>query len=386
MVIKNLKIKFFFYDRVFPLLSVLNKLFKHNERKILFYCNLSFRDNNLALFHYMIANDYNKEYKIYVSSSDYKKYKKTPPYNVEFIGPFRAIMIFFSCKYIIYCIGKIPIEPSKDQMIMHMGHGMPMKDASQGQLKYTNGRVYFSHLLATAEVFAPIMARIYAFPADRIIIAGNPKCESLYLPSPCYDFGKYKKIIFWAPTFRKSTSMNMQDTSGVQKILPVVDMDELEKLNYYLKSIDVKIVVKLHPEQDLSMYNLVNMDYFILLSHNEFIERGMDIYRFMKQCDGMITDYSSIYYDYMLLNRPIAFTEDDLNDYAEHRGFSVDPDFFRPGHKINTIEDICNFAKDLAQNADPYQQKREKVNEVVNKYQDGRFSERILNIMGINKI
>lgn len=383
MIIKNLKIKFFFYDRIFPLLSVVNRLFKHKDNKILFYCNLSFRDNNKALYDYMISKGYNNRYKILVSSSDYHQYKNDAPSNVSFIGPFKAILAFFTCKYVIYCIGKIPIEPAKDQMIMHMGHGMPMKDASQGQLKYTNGRVYFSYLLSTSEVFAPIMARIYAFPKEKMIIAGNPKCEPLFEPSPNYDFGNYNKIIFWAPTFRKSVSMNMQDTAGEQKILPVVEIKDFEKLNSYLKSIGVKIVIKLHPEQDLSMYNVVDMDYFILLSHNEFLRRGMDIYRFMKQCDAMITDYSSIYYDYMLLDRPIAFTEDDMQDYAEHRGFSVDPDFFRPGMKINTTDDICTFAKNVAEGHDSYKLEREKVNNVVNEYKDGRFSERILSIMGI---
>ena len=91
-----------------------------------------------------------------------------------------------------------------------------------------------------------------------------------------------------------------------------------------MKEKGVKIVVKLHPVQDLDKYDMMEMSNFILLSHAEFVKRGMDLYKFMTQCDALITDYSSIFYDYLLLDRPIAFTEDDLEDYSDVRGFAVD--------------------------------------------------------------
>lgn len=385
MIIKNLKLKFFLYNHIFPLLSKINGMCKHDNTKILLYCNLSFRDNNQAIYNYLIDNGFNKKYKIIVSSSDYKKYRDSKPENVLFVGALRSIFFFLNSKYVFYCIGKIPIEPAMDQTIIHMEHGMPFKEASEGQQKYSSESQHYNYVMATGEAFVDVMCRWYAVPKEKIVIAGNPKCDSLFLPNPYYDFGECEKLIIWTPTFRKSVSMNMSDTTKEQPILPIVDTRDFHKLNDYLKSIGVKIVVKLHPEQDLSKYNVVDMDHFILLSHNEFLNRGMDLYRFMKQCDAMITDYSSIFYDFLILDRPIGFTEDDMEDYAEKRGFAMDPEFYRPGMRIRSYQDICVFAKNLVNGIDDYKEKRAQVNTLVNADMSGGYSEKVLQIMGIQR-
>lgn len=385
MVIKNLKLKFFIYNNVFPVLSWINKVCSHDENKIFLYCNLSFRDNNRAVYDYLIENGYNEKYKIVVSSSDYKDYKSNAPRNVQFVGPLKAVITYFSSKYVFYCIGKLPIVPSKEQKVFHMEHGMYFKDASQGQMKYSTKSQHYTHVLATGDCFVPVQSRIFAVPESKVVITGNPKCDVMFLPNPHYDFGDYKKIILWAPTFRKSVSMNMQDTTKEQPIIPVVNIEDFEQLNSFLAEQNVKVVVKLHPEQDLSKYNLVDMDHFILLSHNEFLNRGMDLYRFMKQCDAMITDYSSIFFDYLLLNRPIGFTEDDIDDYKDKRGFAIDPEYYRPGHKIRNISDLKEFILDVVNERDIYEEQRVSVNMRINKDSTGNYCQKALQVVGITR-
>lgn len=384
MIIKNLKIKFFIYNNIFPLLSVVNGWMHHKDNSILLYCNLSFRDNNRALYDYLIQQGLNKKYRVYVTSSDYKQYIDDAPENVSFVGPVRSIFCYFRSKYVFYCIGKLPIVPAKDQVVIHMEHGMPFKDASEGQSKYSIKKQHYTNVMATGKCFVKPQARIYGVPEEKIFIAGNPKCDPLFLPNPRYDFGQYKKIILWAPTFRKSTSMNMQDTSAEQPILPIVNIADFQRLNEYLQHKNIKIVVKLHPEQDLSKYNIVDMDHFILLSHQDFLKKGMDLYRFMKQCDALITDYSSIFYDYLLLDRPIGFTEDDIDDYANKRGFAMDPDKYRPGLRIRKYEDICKFVEDLSNDVDPFKEERDAVNSLVNEDMTGNYSQKVLQFAGIN--
>lgn len=385
MVIKNLKIKFFLYNHVFPILSFVNKITKHKENQIFLYCNLSFRDNNRAVYDYLIEKSYNTKYHIIVSSSDYKEYMDDAPKNVSFVGPIKAVLSFLRSKYVFYCIGKIPIIPAKGQNVIHMEHGMPFKAASEGQSKYSVKSQHYTWVMATGKCFVEPMARSYAVPKSKVVILGNPKCDPLYLPNPHYDFGKYNKIILWAPTFRKSASMNMQDTTEEQPILPIVDIKDFRRLNEYLKERGIKIVVKLHPEQDLSKYNVVDMDHFILLSHQEFLKRGMDLYRFMKQCDALVTDYSSIFYDFLLLDRPIGFTEDDIEDYAGKRGFAMDPDKYRPGMRIRSYADVCKFVDDLAGKVDTYKETRSIINALVNADLEGNFCEKVVKFMGITK-
>lgn len=385
MIIKNLKFKLFLADWVFPLLSVINKNINHNKNTVFFYCNLSFRDNNKALYEYMIANGYNKRYKIIVSSSDYKKYIKTKPENVTFTGSLGSIFWYFKSKYVIYCIGKLPIELGKNQVSIYLHHGMPLKAGAEGQYKQAKeAEKFITYLLSTGRGFVEAVRKIYTVPIEKVIIAGNPKCDALFMPKTNYDFGEYEKLILWVPTFRKSVTMNMDDTSVDDEIIPIIKKEEFNKINEFLKKIGVKIVIKLHPEQELSKYNLMNYDNFMLLSHQDFIRRKMDINRFMTQADAMITDYSSIHFDYMLLDRPIGFTEDDIKEYADKRGFSVDVERFRPGMKLRTFDDICLFAQNVANNIDGYKDIRKSVNDEINEFKDGNFSKNILDIMGIN--
>jgi len=384
MIIRNLKLKIFLIKKVFPIFSIINKRLNHKKNIIFFYCNLSFRDNNKALYDYAIEHNYNKKYKIIVSSSDYKKYVASKPDNVYFVGPLASIFWYCLSKYVIYCIGKIPIELGKGQKSIYLNHGMPFKDGSAGEFEQSLIMdKFFTYMLSTGTAFVPSIKRIYSFPENKIVFGGNPKCDMLFLPSPNYDFGEYSKLIIWTPTFRKSISMNMDDTGVDSAIIPIVKVEEFDKINNFLKNINVKIVIKLHPEQDLCKYSLTNLEYFVLLSHQEFIRRKMDINRFMKQCDAMITDYSSIYYDFLLLNRPIGFTEDDIERYADKRGFAVDPMTFRPGMKLKTYDDICIYAQKIADGIDDYREEREKINSKVNEFRGGNFSKKIFEVMGI---
>ena len=56
---KNIRLKLFLENNVFPLFSAINSWKKHDSKKILFYINSDFRENNKVLFDYMIANRYN---------------------------------------------------------------------------------------------------------------------------------------------------------------------------------------------------------------------------------------------------------------------------------------------------------------------------------------
>ena len=155
------------------------------------------------------------------------------------------------------------------------------------------------------------------------------------------------------------------------------------EINEKLRDLGVKVVVKLHPLQDLDQYKTMDLDHFVLLSHQEFVRRKMDLYKFMAQSDALITDYSSIFIDYLLLDRPIAFTEDDMDDYT--RGFVFDnPKSYQPGFRIKTKEDFLAFAESLVNGDDDYKSERKRVMALANDYHDGKFCKRALECVGIN--
>lgn len=386
-MIKNVALKVFLQNSVFSLLSFLNKRRVHNKKRVMLYSNLGFRDNVKALYDYMIESGYNTEYEIICSTNDCKKFADVHIPNVRFVNNVRGIVEFFSAGSVYYCFGKLPILPGKNQDVIQMWHGSPYKAADEGMLKgHSWKKQYYTHAFSASKNFAPIWSRNFSMPLDHIFICGQPRCDALYKESPNYDFGSYKKIILWTPTFRKSGVTGYSDTKNNDDLVPVLKVDDFAEINNTLKSLGVKIVVKLHPIQDLKDYNVVDMDHFILLSHADFLKRKMDLYRFMVQCDAMITDYSSIFYDYLLLDRPIAFTEDDLEDYSDTRGYSVDnPSGYKPGFRIKNKQDLLQFAENLVSGKDDYKSERARVLDLTNDYRDGLFCKRALQCAGIEK-
>ena len=120
------------------------------------------------------------------------------------------------------------------------------------------------------------------------------------------------------------------------------------------------------------------------IRHDEFMKSGYDLYKVIACADAMITDYSSVYFDYLLLNRPIGFTVEDIGIYQRARGFIFENPFeYMPGQKINSREDFVNFCLNVAQKKDDYILERKKVNDLVNYYQDGENTKRLLSLCGI---
>lgn len=385
-MISNVKLKVFLQNTVFALLSVINKRKKHDKETLMLYTNLGFRDNIKALYDFLIENEYNQKYEIIVSTNDYTKYSDVAIDNVSFVSNIKGIPCYFKAGYVFYCFGKLPILPGKNQEVIQLWHGSPFKMADKGMLEgHSWKRQYYTHVVSTAKNFNDFWSYAFSIPKEKILIDGHCRCDLLFLPSPNYDFGSYKKLILWAPTFRKSSITGYSDVAQEEtNVVPVVKNEELKGLNEYLKSAGVKIVVKLHPMQDIDPTMMKDMDHLILMSNKVFMSKGMDLYRLMKQSDALITDYSSIFYDYLLLDRPIGFTEDDMDDYGNTRGYAVDNvDAYRPGERIKTIEDLKKFISDLSMEKDEYKSDRARVLKLSNDYVDGGYSKRLMDILNI---
>lgn len=383
-MIKNVKLKVFLQNTVFTLFSWLNQRKHHDSRKIMLYSNMGFRDNVKALYDYLIDAGYNQKYKIICSTNDYKMYNKDLPSNVIFVSNIRGVLLYFSAGFVYYCFGKIPIFHGKDQKVVQMWHGSAFKAPDEGMLKgHSFDKPYYTNVFSSSKHFAPIFSYCFSIPVQQVVICGQPRCDVLYKENPHYAFGEYRKLILWAPTFRKSLVTGYSDSTADDNLVPVLKKEDFAEINSKLRELGVKVVVKLHPLQDLDQYHTTDLDHFVLLSHQEFVRRKMDLYKFMAQSDALITDYSSIFIDYLLLDRPIAFTEDDMDDYT--RGFVFDnPKSYQPGFRIKTKEDFLAFAESLVNDVDDYKSERKRVMALANDYHDGKFCKRALECVGIN--
>ncbi len=50
-------------------------------------------------------------------------------------------------------------------------------------------------------------------------------------------------------------------------------------------------------------------------------KEGLQLYEFIHCADALVSDYSSVAIDYLLLDRPLGFTLDDYKEYTQSRGW-----------------------------------------------------------------
>ncbi|RTX83026.1 glycosyl transferase family 1, partial [Staphylococcus piscifermentans] len=131
-----------------------------------------------------------------------------------------------------------------------------------------------------------------------------------------------KKILCYMPTWR-GTVGKVKKTSHTQELL-----------NYLEKTLahDTLLYVKLHDFEK----NNISFDKYSKIK--EF-PGSYETYEFLSITDGLITDYSSVMYDYANMNKPVILYTYDYEEYIESRGVYEDIDKY-PFKRIENLEDL----------------------------------------------
>ena len=119
-----------------------------------------------------------------------------------------------------------------------------------------------------------------------------------------------------------------------------------------------------------------------MLKNIDLRNQLIDLYHVLNEIDALITDYSSVYIDFLIKNKPIIFIPADLDKYRSTQGLILEPyDRWTPGPKAYTQEGLSKELENLVLNQDNYSKKRSLITEILHKYQDINSSERIYKII-----
>lgn len=174
---------------------------------------------------------------------------------------------------------------------------------------YTN-YMYCHKLYVSSPELKPIMASAFKLDEEKIIPLGQPRNDFLFkhVISNNVDkffFKKYKKVISWLPTHRGFTGKTILD-------LLIENGFNKEKVNKFLFENDYIFVIKPH------FVEKENLKEYLSGYSNIFVYEENDPYPLIKLTDLLITDYSSILFDYLNLDRPMVFAPFDLDYYIEN--------------------------------------------------------------------
>lgn len=274
---------------------------------------------------------------------------------------------------------------------IQLWHGFPLKGLSY-MSKYANENKEYVHnqwskidnIISYSTLYNTLMSACYGIDCNKFEITGMPRNDLLFI-----DNGKEKlekllkrkikeKIIFYMPTFRESL-FGEKNGSSVGYMFNFKDY-EINEFNKFLKENNLIYVIKLHPFDQANFYSAAydNQTNIIFIQDSD-LDINDDLYEMLNAVDILVTDYSSIYFDYILLDRPIIFIDSDREEYFENRGVLLEPyDFWTPGPKVSSI---CNLEKEILTSIKEnnyYKSERNVICNMVHKFKDGFATRRIL--------
>lgn len=256
----------------------------------------------------------------------------------------------------------------KKRLIINLWHGVPLKKIAllDPNLKKA-ARIYFKKIfsenytciLTTSHELIPLMARSFAVSEDKIKVWGQPRNDGLFQKNDCReilgqlfpDLPEYTKTVLYAPTFR--------DYGQVQ-LFPFKDFDQ-KQLEAFLDEKNMLLFIRTHVAEQGSAAPYLGKRIRFLGN-----EQAEDVTGILNIFDCLITDYSSIYIDYLLTDKPMIFLPYDRQQYLDGRGMNFDYDDVTPGPKPKTFND---FLDALSPKEDFWKSERTRVNRLFNEIQ-----------------
>lgn len=297
----------------------------------------------------------------------YKYLKENrPDIAVELVEPFPSSHLSFAtwktisrAKYIF--VTHEPFKIKKNQVCVELWHGIPLKrmgllaknmdvKASMRTMKIWAKQA--DYVVSSSALYESLMSACVGITDDKFLRIGFPRIDALHdskLDKKAIirdlfqnvEVSSSAKLGIYMPTFRYELE-NEQVMADIESgnFLAVSDFD-LQKLNAELQNLNQYLLIKLHPYEQKLVQADLELSNIAVLDNSYLSENDLDLYEILNQTDYLITDFSSIYFDYLHLNKPIYFLSNHLTEYVQARGLLLDPyELVTPGKKVTSQAEL----------------------------------------------
>lgn len=337
------------------------------------------RDNGFSFYKYMEKNhkDLNFYYVINKSSSDLRRFKNKD--RVIFQGSFKHYVLFLTAGYLLstHIMGYSPefrifnkldkwgLVKLKGKRI-YLNHGIEQNNVSG--LKYGNIKV---------DLFVCGGKKQYDFESKEL---GHPNGVVRYTGLARYDYlnnNSLKSQILLMPTWRTKLfyCSNIEQFKKSEYYKNIDNLLKSEKLAKFLNDNNLKLIFYPHYEIQPFLSAFTNYDKNIILADFD----NYDVQTLINESKIMITDYSSVNFDFAYLNKPIIYYQFDYDDFMQnHFGegyFKYKKDAFGPvvDNYLSVIDELINIVNNGYRVEEKY---TERKNEFF-KYNDTSNCERV---------
>lgn len=365
------------------IIAILEKLPLWNL--ILFESYPDFSDNAKPVFDEMLARDWNKKYKLmWVVDQSPSNFSDVRIKNVYFINRHsglykhfisRIAKIMIVCNQFLYC-------RRRDQHYFYLSHGCAVKNLKSFYCMPDD--CADADFLTMSSFLAKGDAENMHFPPQQMTVTGFARNDVLFSPSlkiaDYFKNGQYDKVILWLPTYRQHASSSIVHSSISMPVLH--DETICKKINAYAEEKRVLLIIKPHPAQDISKIKMLQLTNLQFIEDSFLTQNKVSIYDLLSSADALLTDYSSVYFDFLLTDKPIGLCWEDFDEYKRLEGFAVDTDrLMAGGEKIYSADDLQTFIQHIAEGEDILNQERNAIRDLVHDFKDNQSAKRTVDFI-----
>lgn len=340
------------------------------RRQLLFSAGHEPHENALALVEYLEQEYEGKPYRIIFLG---KTSKKIQTHNVKvlYLNPdtlrcksnLMDILLFgwlYAGSKVLFYENQPLKKWNPKQTLVFLNHGtIPMKDVHDvlGQPKEVD------YALCPSKGCSDIYGLQYGIPTKKLIYAMPPRddflCKNTHKLNELVDCND-KQVILWLPTFRTLKGTDRKD-STIDDALPLIAKSEdLHTINERLRHNEQLLVIKCHPREKNTVDIPAFYDYIKVVTDEDLANENVLLQEILGGTTALLTDYSGIAFEYLLLDKPIGYVISDMNSYT--RGFAFEnPGDYMPGIMIDTVDGLLKFLDDVKTMRDEYYDARKRL-------------------------
>lgn len=233
--------------------------------------------------------------------------------------------------------------PRGRRPVVNLWHGDGPKDIRP---RVRSERIRSTHVVGNTALFTHLTkCEAFGVPRDRALLTGNPRTDQFWRPPAAeslHALGIHRDFVVWMPTWRRARGIGAVITAD--EVADTTDDEAaLEGLVTALQRRGLHLVVKPHPmdadrRQDPR---------WLTLGDEDLVRAGVSLYQLLGASIGLVTDYSSVWTDYLLLDRPMAFLVTDRHTFDKAL-FPGDVVEWLPGEVVeNGADPFGEFLADL---------------------------------------
>ncbi|ROR90496.1 CDP-glycerol glycerophosphotransferase family protein [Nocardioides aurantiacus] len=251
--------------------------------------------------------------------------------------------------------------PPADRTVVNVWHGDGPKRTANSAFR---AQLSSTYLVAGTEQFGRSKAAGLGMSPSALLVTGNPRVDQMGRPvAPAalaaLGLDPAAPVVVWAPTYRESGGGEGQSWSDSGRLSTRADLlEDLRAADDLVRRLGGQIVVKPHM-LDADDYATGG---FRVITDADLAAAQVSFYGLLGHSRCLVTDYSSIWTDYLTLDRPIGHFCPDLEEYQLGRGFNV-TDFAGSlaGPLLQDRTSLLGFLQEVLDGGDPEGERRERV-------------------------